>query len=88
MLKLAILNMNTEKDYTSDDLRYDVRYLKRSIGEIKHALYGSKNSPKPEGVIHEVHSNTKFRERLTKWLWILVTQLTIIIVYLIYNSIK
>ena len=78
-------NLNADP-YSGNDLHRDVIYIKSKLQRIDGVMFGTKESAIPEGIIFEVNKNTEFRRTITKWFWIVGTQLTIIILFLIYNT--
>ena len=53
-----------------DRLCDNVDKLVENMDSLNTIGRGKKNSPEPEGLIHECFTNTRFRHNVTKILWI------------------
>lgn len=65
-----------------DDLVSSLTSLIESINTI---VRGHKDSDQPEGLIHSVYENTKFRKIIYAWLWLLTGAISTIGLQIFFN---
>lgn len=64
-----------------------VQKHEEEIRTLNRIVRGDKDSPEPGGLIYFVGENTKFRQFVHKWLWLMLTIVSGLIVERILNII-